>query len=116
MKNLNEIRTAIKATTARSAWERGVKAYALDLLAEADEAAEVTREALLNGARDWCEYSEGGRALIHNEAIAGRLCTASDLARTHNGERQPSSRECWLDVQARALAQAAALILRTARS
>lgn len=115
MEKLHDIRTAIIASPARSAWERGVKAYALDLLAEADEAREITREVLLHGARDWLEYSEGGSALIYNEDIAARLCTPSELARTRNGKRRPNSREGWLDVQARALAQAAALILRTAR-
>lgn len=41
-----------------------------------------------------------------------RLCTPSELRRTHNGERRPNSREEWLDTQARALYQAARRVKR----
>lgn len=101
----------------RSAWAHGVKAYALELL---DNLAELTadrladpaavRAALLNGAEDWQEYSDGGCSLIYDPDIAARVCTPSELKRTHNGERYPNSREIWLDVQARALSQAARLV------
>lgn len=50
----------------RSAWRRGVTAYALELLEE--------------------------------------------LKKTREGERRPNSREEWLDVQARALTQAARVV------
>lgn len=106
----------IENKPARSAWARGVKAYALELLdnlAEltADQLADPTavRAALLNGAEDWQEYSGGGCSLIYSGDIAERLCTPSELKRAHNGERRPNSRETWLDVQARALFQAARL-------
>lgn len=108
---------AIEDKPARSAWARGVKAYALELL---DNLAELTadqladpaavRAALLNGAEDWQEYSDGGCSLIYDPDIAARVCTPSELKRTHNGERYPNSRETWLDVQARALSQAARLV------
>lgn len=42
--------------------------------------------------------------------IAELLCSPSELKRKKYGERRPNSREEWLDVQARALAQAAACI------
>lgn len=108
---------AIENKPARSAWARGVKAYALELL---DNLAELTadrladpaavRAALLNGAEGWQEYSDGGCSLIYDPDIAARVCTPSELKRTHNGERYPNSREIWLDVQARALSQAARLV------
>lgn len=103
----------IEARKDRSAWDRGVNAYALDLL---DNLAELTpddlsnraiiRAALLNGASDWQQYSYGGCALIYDCDIAERLCTPSELKRCRGGEWNLSSRENWLDVQARALRRA----------
>lgn len=108
----------------RSAWGRGVKRYAMELLREAQagiyggqvemadlETAEALEKALLNGAADWRQYSEGS-ALIYNEDIAARLCTPSEYRRTKGGERRPNRRETWIDVQARALYQAWMLIRR----
>lgn len=102
----------------KSAWDRGVTAYALDLLdASADSsAAELDRSPLLNGASSWTEYSYGGSALIYDSDIAERLCTPSELKRKRGGELPPSSRELWLDVQARALNQACNRLLRAYRS
>lgn len=104
----------------RSAWDKGVTVYALEMVEQLAEAAEggyidaddllaprVLRKALLNGADDWSAYSWGGCSLIYNGDIAARLCCPSELKRTRNGERRPNSREEWLDTQARALFQAA---------
>lgn len=105
--------TAVKDTPARSAWTRGVIAYALELIDSAEDAGIGLSEAeMLNGAQSWLNYSEGGSALIYNEDIAARLCSPSELKKTRNGERAPNSRESWLDVQARALCQAARIIKR----
>lgn len=116
----------ITAATAHSAWARGVRAYAEELcgslrgaVAYATETGtpspladrETVRAALLNGARDWSEYSWGGCALIYDGDIAARVCTPSELRRTHGGQRDPNPRETWLDVQARALYQAGAVVL-----
>lgn len=108
---------AIERKPARSAWARGVKAYALELLDNLDElTAEqladpaAVRAALLNGAQDWQEYSYGGCSLVFDGGIAARCCTPSERKRSHYGERRPNSREEWLDVQARALSQAARLV------
>lgn len=102
----------------KSAWDRGVTAYALDLLDAFtdDAAAELDRSALLNGASSRTEYSYGGSALIYDGDIAERLCTPSELKRKRGGELQPSSRELWLDVQARALNQACGRLLRAYRA
>lgn len=111
-----EIRAQLDNHNPRSAWDRGVTAYALELVAALEEAAiyhgrnpepgAECRNWMLNGAQDWNQYSWGGSALIYNEDIAERLCTPSELKKTRHGERRPNAREEWLDTQARALYQA----------
>ena len=99
----------------RSAWSKGVHAYAVELvesLAESDDLSNETllRKALLNGADDWQQYSEGGCALIYDTDIAERLCSPSELKRVRGGKRNPNSRENWIECQTRALGQAANLV------
>ena len=119
----------INAENARSAWSKGVKIYALELLEELDTAindgyfkAEDVNDRqklhaqLLNGAGSWHNYSWGGASLIYDCDIAHRLCTPSELRKTCDGERRPNSREDWLDVQARALYQASGRIYLAARA
>lgn len=132
MKNLHEVISTIEATNPRSAWTRGVKAYALELLEEQQAAVNqgwrdedefcnrsMIEKALLNGARSWVEYSWGGSSLIYNIDIAERLCTPSEYCKvtrngeTHNTLKDPNPREQWLDTQARALFQACNLIVNT---
>lgn len=100
---------------ARSAWKRGVYDYALMLLDNCydveDFHATELKEVLLNGARDWNQYSYGGCAYIYDSDIAERLCTPSELKRRDYGRLRPNSREEWLDVQTRALFQAYKIIL-----
>lgn len=111
MKTL-DIAKALKERKDRSAWNKGVTAYALEMIEEAYEAGyeELTPQdcerVLLNGARSWEAYSYGGCSLIYDPDIAERLCTPSEFKRTRHGERRPNSREEWLDTQARALFQA----------
>ena len=100
----------------RSAWARGVQAYAVELLEGLDDSADLCNEwmlqkALLNGASNWRHYSEGGAALCYDADIAERLCPPSVVKRTKWGMRAPNGRENWLDVQARALWQAHRLIV-----
>jgi hypothetical protein len=113
MKTNKELVEIITATHARSAWRKGVKAYALEMLESAEE--NFSPVSLLNGAENWRAYSYGGCALIYDESIAQRLCSPSEYAKTRQGERAPNSQETWLDVQARALGQAANLIASAAR-
>lgn len=97
----------------KSAWRKGVELYAEELrefLTENNLAA--TKENLLNGASTWGDYSYGGSALIYDYDIAERLCSPSELKRKKGGELQPNSRETWLDVQTRALYQAARIVLK----
>jgi hypothetical protein len=124
---INELRTAVEATKARSAWSKGVKVYAYHMLENLEfdleygykepdifESPNLLRKALLNGASDWKEFSYGGCSLIYNGEIAEILCTPSELKKTKNGKYRPNANETWLDVQARALAQACNLIINTA--
>jgi len=121
MKTVAELRTAIENEKTRSAWSKGVKVYALELIEEWDDNREVyaspaDRKDLFNGADSWDQYSWGGCSLIYDSDIAERLCSPSELKKTRNGERRPNSREEWLDVQSRALYQAARMICRLARA
>lgn len=125
---IETMRADIIAHTERSAWSNGVTEYALELLDSLAEGIEggwyyaddiaaprVLEKNLLNGADSWSAYSWGGSSLIYDRDIAERLCNPSELKRTHNGERQPNSREQWLDCQARALFQAARKVMDAAR-
>ena len=103
-----------------SAWSRGVHAYAVELVEALDDSADLSNEtllhkALLNGAADWQQYSEGGCALVYDADIAERLCSPSELKRCRGGERNPNARENWIDCQARALFQASRLVHRAFR-
>lgn len=110
------IRAELNARHDRSAWDKAVTDYALELLENIQwmandmerlpcDGAELELWAL-NGALDWSQYSNGGCSLCYNADIAARVCTPSELKRTDGGMNNPNSRETWLDVQARALYQA----------
>lgn len=110
------IRAKLNARHDRSAWDKAVTLYALDLLEDIQWSAnDVERLPLdgaeleqwaLNGANNWHQYSWGGCSLCYDKQIAERVCTPSELKRKHGGMYEPNSRETWLDVQARALHQA----------
>lgn len=79
----------LEARKDRSAWDKGVTLYALELVEELEERAEYEgrnpepgkecREWMLNGAQDWNQYSWGGSSLVYDGDIAERLCTPSEL-------------------------------------
>lgn len=115
-----ELYTTIENVKRRSAWEKGVKEYALEMIeCVENDFPEITREnakeILLNGASDWSQYSYGGCSLIYDEDIAERLCCPSELKKKKGGELPPNSCEEWLDTQARALFQAFNLICKNIR-
>ena len=110
---LLEAVAAVKA--GRSAWSRGVKAYAVELVEALDDDADLANEVLLqkellNGAQSWMQYSEGGAALCYDADIAERLCPPSAVKRSKWGMRAPNGRENWIECQARALWQAHRLV------
>ncbi|WAX16278.1 hypothetical protein EL753P1_00056 [Eggerthella phage EL753P1] len=116
---LNELRAA----NPRSAWDRGVNEYAIELLDWGIDPerelggmdARGLRRLLLNGAGSWQEYSYSGCALVFDEDICRRLCSPSKQEATRHGEWNPSWDETWLDMQARALDEAFWKIRRMAR-
>lgn len=112
----------IDKSKTRSAWARGVKLYAHELLGNLLywttqghylDGLHEAEEKALNGAGSWEQYSRGGSSLVADWEIAERLCSPSELKRTKGGQLAPNGREDWIGVQARALSQAWDL-LRTA--
>lgn len=131
MVTYNQLIKTVKQYKPRSAWQNGVKEYALQLLVEyvkynedikmSDKVPEprVLEKKLLHGASDWSEYSGNGEPLVYNIDIAERLCSPSELKKVMSakyGLRNPNSREDWIDCQARALYQAFNLIKETYRN
>ena len=85
----NELRKLVEEIPNTSAWKRGVKKYADELLDNLEEKAQSyerlpkngreLKEWILNGAISWDDYSYGGCSLIYDRDIAERLCTPSEL-------------------------------------
>lgn len=113
---IDNMQQIISTRKTYSAWDRGITAYALDLIDNlrdnigdnVDTLADV-EALLLNGAEDWQQYSYGGCSMIYNGDIAQRLCTPSELRKTRGGVLNPSSHATWLGLQDQALHQAAAV-------
>jgi len=122
------IREIIEYTKRRSAWDKGVKLYALELLDNYCEMVDYAKETgvcaprfiesvLLNGADDWLAYSEGGLSLVYDKDIAERLCSPSELKRktSRNGGGVGAGHDTKkAPAQGRALAQAWRLLRLTA--
>lgn len=90
--NLSNLYKIIENSPARSAWSRGVRSYALDIIDDITEFVKfnisngyelplISEDCALNGAEDWSRYATGGcgAALIYSDDIAARLCTPSEL-------------------------------------
>ena len=117
---MQKIRERLAAAKPRSAWNKGVKKIAEDLLDRyeeiirywegSDPVLPLTEKTVLNGANGWEQYCYGGCAMIYDREIAKTLCTPSELRRTDYGRKAPNLRETWMDVQVRAHVQAWALI------
>lgn len=102
----------------RSAFRDGVTAAVVELLEELEERGEIIEgrdqlealdalvTALMNGARNFREYSAGGCSLIANEDIAARYLPPSKRAPSHWGN--------LLEVQAAGLYRAALAIRNSA--
>ena len=106
----------VRESKANSAWTRGVREYAMELIDNwYAESVQISEKILLSGASNWNEYSWGGCAYCYDKQIAERLCAPWELKRTDYGRKKPNKDEEWLDVQARALYQASQLVLRLAR-
>lgn len=105
----------LKNRTDRSAWDKGVTQYAL-MLADniPDDLTDMLKvtSAMLCGARNWVQYSYSGLAYVYDSDIAAALCSPSEFKRCKGGTRNPNRHENWLDVQARAIFQAANRLFR----
>lgn len=123
MATLKQIKNELEKEYGRSAWCRGVIGYAWELFdnieqnenwlglnSETNYNVSSLEKIMLNGAQNWNEYSWGGCSFIYDGDIARALCTPSELKKTDNGRLRPNKQEQWLDLQARALRQAAHLI------
>ena len=90
----------------RSAWERGVVAYAESMLDELEPTEELWapnhRESAAQRRAELARLQLGRVRLIYDTDIARRLCSPSELRRCRDGARLPNAREEWLDTQARA--------------
>ena len=125
MKEIQKIRERLEATKTRSAWNKGVKEIAENLLDKYEEIVRdregsdpvppLTEKTVLNGADSREQYCYGGCAMIYDREIAKTFCTPSELRRTDFGRKAPNSRETWIDVQVRAHVQAWILIKRCMR-
>lgn len=111
LKKLNTIKT-------RSAWDKGVLGYTLEIVENYAPEEVTSVDDVLNYRRDKHEslysvaslHSHGGSFEIYDEAIAERLCTPSEFKRAHykdgSMKQMANARESWLDVQTRAVFQA----------
>lgn len=122
-RRIEEILKEIQEHPARSAWDRGVRQYAEELFREyvieglhirdvKIRIGKIDEKVLLNGARDWEQYSYGGCALAYDEEICERLCPPSFQKKKCGGALPPAPGETWLDWQTRALRQAARVVVR----
>lgn len=105
-----DILIQLEAQRNRSKWDKGVNQYAVEMInsienldQEVPSNEQELKNALLNGASSWEEYSKDGNALIYNDDIARRMCTKTDRERACKDTD-------WLFVQSIALYQAFRLI------
>ena len=109
----------LEAVKCRSAWNKGVKEYAyllLDNIFSYSDYKSITdfkslHEELVDGKKNWHQFSWEGCALAYDADIAKTLYSPSELKKCKNGMLRPNKKEQWLDVQERALFQAERLIM-----
>ena len=129
VQNIQAVANEVMNNKTRSAWSKGVQAYALDILANFEEwrkwneengesVPELDERTALNGASDWSAWSYGGCGLVYDSEIAERLCTPSEMRKLQyktGGMRYPAPCTNWLDVEARAARQAWQMIAKAMR-
>lgn len=116
-RTVGEIWGALNAAPRRTAWERGVLQYASDLFGAYVDSRGITdldvrigkiEEAdLLRGAESWQQY----KALIWDRDICLRLGTKYQIQKTERGQKQPSRGGTWKELQAKALGEAAQIVI-----
>jgi hypothetical protein len=124
--NIQAVANEVNNTKTRSAWNKGVKVYALELLERFEEWSKYNEEngyelptiderTALNGARDWDAWAYGGCGLVYDAYIAERLCTPSELRKLDGGAKVPAGAATWCDIEARAARQAWRMIAEALR-
>lgn len=124
--NIQAVANEVNNAKTRSAWSRGVKAYALEMLERFEEwckwneengesVPELDEVTALNGANDWSAWAYGGCGLVYDCAIAERLCTPSELKKLDGGARVAAGAATWCDIEARAAWQAWRMIAEAVR-
>lgn len=122
--DLKRAQRIIERKKTRGRWPEAVRQDALNLidwlLTEAEHTGvfkdkDALHKALLNGAQDWKQYSFGCGSVADcdNLRLATRYASESGLKNLRykeGGVRNPKTGGTWLDVQAKALAQAEQLI------
>lgn len=117
--NIQTVVNEVCNTKTRSAWSKGVKAYALDILANFEEwqkfneangesVPELDEVTALNGADNWRHWAEGASGLAESYAILCRLCPPSEVKKGVRGID-------WIEVEARAARQAWRMIADAVR-
>lgn len=125
-KNIQAVVNEVEKAKERSAWSKGVKEYALEMLGQFEEwrefnesegapAPELDERTALNGAQDWSAWSYGGCGLCYDCYIAERLCTPSELRRVAGGAKAPGIGVTWCDIEAIAARHAWSMILHAIR-
>ena len=126
VKNIQAVANEVNNAKTRSAWSKGVKVYALEILENFEEqrkwneengesVPEFDERTALNGATNWRAWAYGGCGLVYNCAIAERLCTPSELKKLQGGTRVPAGAGTWCDIEARAAFQAWRMIAKAVR-
>lgn len=124
--NIQAVANEVNNTKTRSAWSKGVQAYALEMLERFEElrrwnedngesVPELDEVTALNGAHDWSAWAYGGCGLVYDAYIAERLCTPSELRKLDGGARVPAGAATWCDIEARAAWQAWRMIAEAVR-
>lgn len=114
---IEEIKKRLETAPCRSAWKKGVRAYAFEMLENIQEGYIIDaiehqnlKDLVLSGADDFQDLSSSARYFVFDGDIANRLCNPSELKRYLKYYGEPNRRENWIDVQARALEQAYRMI------
>lgn len=122
--NIQTVMERVKAEHMRSPYRQGIQIQAVEMLQELSEkgfpneysSVKELKEALLNGAKDFKEWTYSGFGLIYDTDIAARFCGPKELKRVQNGLRDPHKGSTWIDMYAQAVNEAYKLIKKNCKS
>lgn len=124
-KTVREIQNKLNTTYGENNWKCGVILYAKELfeayLAEKGITDPYTpikhldESDLRRGASSWLWYSKCGCSLLSPYEICMRLCSPSEMQSTNYGTLPPPTGQSWESFQAKALCEAAELVVQAAK-